>query len=164
MKTKRKNKIILFGLLAMVCIITPMLAQGKSTKLVFEGETVLSFFQPLEMWMEDDVMHFKFYKEATAYGAIDDIEFTGHLELYFYLKIFPSGDWVGHGTVTYYIDLNGMSGYFYGIANGKKVAGVMDVKITLQGFGDYIGWKLFAAEWGIDDVTNGQIGTVLIPN
>ena len=164
MKTKRKNKIILFGLLAMVCIITPMLAQGKSTKIVFEGETVTSLFQPLEVWFEEDVMHIKFYKEATAYGAIDGIGFTGHLELNFYAKIFPSGDLVGHGTVTYYIDWNGLSGYFYGIANGKKVDGVMDVKLVLQGFGDYAGWKLFADEWAIDGITNGQAGTVLIPN
>ena len=164
MKTKRKTKVILFGLLAMACIITPMIIQGKATKLVFEGETVQSLFQPLEVWFEDDVMHIKFYKEAVSYGTIDCIEFTGHLELYFYAKTHPNGDMVGIGMVTWYIDWNGLSGYFYGPGIAKKRDGVLDVKFVLQGFGDYAGWKLFGIEWGIDPVTNGQLGTILIPN
>ena len=164
MKTKNKAKIILMTILAIGCLITPMLVQGKVTKLVFYAESTQTLFQPLQMWFEEDIMHLIFYKEAVVIGTINGIEFEGNLELNFYLKMDPTGDMVGHGSFNYYIYWEEMSGYFSGIVNAKKVDGVMQAKFVCQGFGDYNGWKLFGDEWTIGGLTNGQLGTILIPN
>ena len=165
MKTKIKTKIILMTILAIGCLVTPMLVQGKSTKLAIEGTEVLDFKYPLDKWTADGWVHMILYKEATTSGYIDGIPFVGHNVLTFQVKLDPTtGDMIIHGKVTFFITWNGLDGSFYGPVHGKKVAGDMQVKITLQGAGDYLGWKFFGDVWNLNPAINGFAGTILIPN
>ena len=54
---------------------------------------------------------------------------------------------------------------FYGHINGKKVAEVMEVKMTMKGVtGDFVGWKLFGLVENLNAGQNTITGTFLIPN
>lgn len=165
MKSKSKSKIIILTVLAIGFIVTPMLIQGKSTKLALEGTEVLTLSQPIKSWMEDGIFHLIFYKEADTAGTIGGIEFTGHNEVNLHAKIdLATGNLVVNGKSSFYINWNGMEGYFYGVVNAKKVDGFLYGMFSLQGYEDYDGWKLFGDVWSIDPATNGLLGTVLIPN
>ena len=166
MKTKRKAKVILFGLFAMACIITPMLVQGKATKLVFEATEVQQVWIPLEIWVEDDVRHIKFHKEAAITGIIDGTEFTGYNYLEFHLKIdLLTGNMVVHGTGVFDITWGDLQGSFTGIINAKRLAGdVMTGMFTLHGSEDFDGWKMFGLILNVGPITNHLYGTILIPN
>ncbi|MHA1219562.1 MAG: hypothetical protein ACTSO5_12935 [Candidatus Heimdallarchaeaceae archaeon] len=72
---------------------------------------------------------------------------------------------VGHGKLTFSIEWNGLTGSFYGHINGKKVAGIMEVKMVMQGVtGDFVGWKLFGLVEILNAGQNTITGTFLIPN
>ena len=166
MKTKRKNKIILFTLLAMACIVTPIIVQGKSTKLYFDATEVQQVWIPIEFWIEDGVQHIRFHKEAAITGTIDGTEFTGYNYLEFHAKIdLATGDMVVHGSAVFDITWGELNGLFTGIVNAKRAAGdVMTGKFTLQGSGDFDNWKMFGLILNLDPITNNLYGTVLIPN
>ena len=137
----------------------------RSTRYKFVGEGVERLWIPGDMWMEDDILHMRFYKENNLSGTINEIAFTGHSEESFHAKIDQAtGNMVVNGKVTFKITLNELEGTFYGPINTKIVAGIMDGKYTMQGAGDFKGWKLFGIVWIIDATTNGISGTILVPN
>lgn len=166
MKTKRKSKMIIIAVFTLACIVTPMIVQGKSTKLTFEATEVLQVWIPREIWVEDNVRHIKFHKEAAITGTIEGSEFTGYNYLEFHLKIdLSTGDMVVHGSGVFDITWSDLNGIFTGTVNAKALAGdVMTGMFTLQGSGDFDGWKMFGLILAIGSTTNLLYGTILLPN
>ena len=165
-KTKIKPKLIL-GTVVVILIFSllPGALAAKSKKLDFGGEAVQTLWIPGDVWMEDGVMHMRFYKENDLSGTIGGIPFTGHSEENFHAKIDQAtGNMVVNGKAKFYITCNGQIGVFYGPIKAKIVAGEMDAKFTLQGFEDFEGMKLFGIAWNIGPITNGMSGTILNPN
>jgi len=173
-KTKIKPKLIL-GTVVVILIFSllPGALAAKSTKLDIEGIGVQRVMTPGDVWMEDGVMHMRFYKENDLSGTIDRIPFTGHSEENFHAKIpldpetgIPDfGNMVVNGKAKFYITLDDEQiGTFYGPINAKIVAGELYGKFTLHGFEDFEGMKLFGIVWDIDPITNGISGSILIPN
>ena len=165
MISKSKNKVIFFAILATACIVTPMFTQGKVERLDYEAIETFTLMQILDKWFADGNVFVRFYKESITEGTINGIEATGYLELYFFAKTdTATGDMNGHGKITFYVDWNGLTGSFAGILTGKKVAGVMEMKMILQGAsGDYIGWKFFGLVENLDPGHNIITGEILIP-
>lgn len=169
-KSKIRYVILIIAVITgFTCIFTPVV-QGKSTKLVFEAEAVQSDFQIQEEWWEDGVLHRRSYTENKLSGTLDGIEFTGHNELNLHIKIdFSTGVVTLNGKVTWNITWGDfpheLKGTFYGPGNYKgMIMGEFNGKITLQGAGDFNGWKLFGI---VKNLPGGPIilsGTVLIPN
>jgi len=165
-KTKIKPKLIL-GAVVVILIFSllPGALAAKSTKLDFEAIGVETEWIPGDVWMEDGVMHMRFYKENDLSGTIDGIPFTGHTEENFHAKIdLATGNLVVNGKGTFYITCGDSTGYFTGTINAKKVSGELYGKFTLHGFEDFEGMKLFGIVWNIKEKTNGLSGTILIPN
>lgn len=165
-KKMKKPKLIL-GAVVVILIFSllPGALAAKSTKLDFEAIGVETEWIPGDVWMEDGVMHMRFYKENDLSGTIDGIPFTGHTEENFHAKIdLATGNLVVNGKGTFYITWNGLEGSFYGPINAKIVSGELYGKFTLQGFEDFEGMKLFGIVWNIGPITNGINGTILVPN
>ena len=142
----------------------------RSTKLVLEGEAVQRKFQIRDQWMEDGVIHIRYYRESTISGTIDGIEFIGHHEVNGHIKIEVTGDYTANGKVTSYTTWNQREGTFYGSFNVKGFMviipswGDFNGKSVMQGAGDFKGWKIFSISWSIEEGRYGLNGTVLIPN
>ena len=172
MKKKSKIRYVILIIAAMTgftCIFTPVV-QGKSTKLVFEAEAVQFHVETQDEWMEDGIYHIIYLKINTLSGKIGGIDFRGQNEINVHVKIdFATRELIANGKVTWDITwdgLGGLEGTFYGPVNSKGLfMGGLNSKITLQGAGDFNGWKLF----GIVETLPGSLrnilsGTVLIPN
>ena len=142
----------------------------RSTKLFFKGEAVQRKYEILDEWMEDGVIHTRYYRESTLYGTIDGDKFTGHNEVYGHAKIEASGDYTINGNVTSYTTWNQREGSFYGHFKVKGFmviipsAGDFNGKSVMRGAGDFNGWKQFSISWSIEEGRYGVSGTVLIPN
>ena len=174
-KSKIRYVILIIAVITgFTCAFTTAI-QGKSTKKVFEAEAVQS--KPVEIqdaWMEDGVYHIRQYRENILSGTIDGFAFTGHNEINIHIKIdFATGDLIGNGKVTWYITVNEeLEGTFYGPVNIKglyidQFYQDFNGKITLQGAGDFNGWKLFGIVRNLPGSyppTNILSGSVLIPN
>lgn len=175
-KSKIRYVILIIAVMTgFTCIFTTTV-MAKSTKYTLDAEAVQIFIQPQESWMEDDVLHIRQYIVNSLSGAIDGKSFTGHNEIYSHVKIdfgtpYP-WELIINGKVTWYITLDGQVGTFYGPVNVKGLYmgpdfRVYDGKITLQGAGDFSGWKLFSkvrSVPGSDPATNIFSGTILIPH
>ena len=168
-KTKIKPKLIL-GAVVVILIFSllPGALAAKSTKLDFGGKAVETLMDPGDTWMEGVVMHMRFYKENDLFVTIDGFPYTGYSEENFHAKINTvTGNMVVNGKVKFYITLDDEQiGTFYGTIKAKIVAGIMDGKYTMQGAGDFDGWKLFGIVYVIDPIIkiNGLEGIILIPN
>ncbi|MHA1885562.1 MAG: hypothetical protein ACW96S_10950 [Promethearchaeota archaeon] len=144
--------------------------QGKSERLAFEAEAV-GYPIILEEWVdwEEEVHHLRILRINDLTGYINGIWFDGINVINSHVKIdLITGELIANGKVTWYITWDGeggKTGTFYGPVNTKGVyGGVLNSKITLQGAGDFDGWKLFGEVWNINVITNGLSGTILIPN
>jgi len=168
--SKIKYVILIIAIFAGFSCMFTIGVQGKAIKLFFEGTAIEFDFQVLETWMEEDVYHMKYYRKSTISGLMDGIEFIGYNEAYGHLKIEPSGDYTGHGTVTAYITWNGFVGTYYGPFNIKGFMPVIPSrgdftgKYIGHGDGDFDGWKQFGTSWDLDEGGYGFSGTTLIPN
>ena len=154
----------------MACIVTPMFAQGKSTKLVFDASewTDPSLVPPLPtiIFFEDGIMHIKDYWSMHLLGGtIGGEEITGWTVSLFHAKIdTTTGNLVVTGQTWFYITWGDLSGYFTGPVMAKKVGTELYGHFNLHGFEDFEGMKLSGILWNIDATTNGLLGTVLIHN
>lgn len=171
-KSKIKNIILIVAIITgFTCIFTTAV-QGKSTKLVFEAEAIQIYSETQDEWWEDGVYHMRYLRINSLSGIINGIEFRGHNEINTHVKIdFATLELISNGKVTWYITwdgLGGLEGTFYGPVNTKGLLTVdSNSNITLQGAGDFSGWKLFGIVWNLPNSfppTNMLSGTVLIPN
>lgn len=171
MKKKSKIKyviLIIAVITGFTCIFTTVV-QGKSTKLVFEGEAVQIDFQIQDQWMEGGVYHIRYYRKSTDSGTVDGIPFTGYSEANAHLKIEATGDYTINGKATSYVTWNEREGTFYGSFHieGFMVIipsmGDFNGKFAMQGAGDFDGWKQFGISWSIEEGRYGLSGTILIP-
>ena len=165
-KTKIKPKLMLGTVVAILIFsLLPGALAAKSTKLDFGAIGDQRFFALEDFWIEDGVIHMKFYKENNLTGYIDESPFIGYTEEYFYAKQnIVTGKMVVNGKAKFNILYKGQEGTFYGPINAKIVAGVMDTKFTLQGAGYFEGMKLFGKAWIYNVTANEMSGTILIPN
>ena len=169
MKTN-KYTIIFVSFLIIGCFLSPMFAQGKSTKLVFDAiewtEPSLVPPAPTIIFFEDGIMHIKDYWSMHLLGGtIGDDVISGWTKSLFHAKIdLATGNLVVNGQTWFYMTWGELTGYFTGTVNAKKVGGVLTGMYTLKGYEDFDGMKLFGTLWNIDATTNGLDGTVLIPN
>ncbi|MFX1308750.1 MAG: hypothetical protein ACFE9M_05295 [Promethearchaeota archaeon] len=139
------------------------------TKLDFEAKEVLEIWDVQKNWEMGNRLFMKAYKKALLMdGKIDDIEFTGYDELDLIVILDPvTGKYISIGTVTMYIEWNGLSGSFFGFVIGWGTIMVSaDGAYALQGAGDFEGMKLYGKVWAIDAYygINGLSGTILNPN
>ena len=171
-KSKIKNIILIVAIITgFTCIFTTVV-QGKSTKLVFEAEAIQFYSETQDEWWEDGVYHMRYLRINNLSGIINGFKFTGRNEINTHVKIdFATLELIANGKVTWYITwegLGGLEGTFYGPVNTKGLlTGDSNSKITLQGAGDFSGWKLFGIVRNLPGSyppTNILSGTVLIPN
>ncbi len=145
----------------------------RYTKLDFECTEAIIW---PDGWIQEvireigDVWILRAYKKASLNGTIDGIPFDeiGYDELNLYIIMDTStGEYITFGTITMYIEWDGLVGSFSGfvIASGVSLVRT-DGYYALRGHGDFKGWKLFGIVWAIDPYwgINGLSGTILIPN
>ncbi len=166
---KNKYTIILASALIFGCILTPMLTQAKSTKLVFNGSewTDPSLVPPPAtiIFVEDNVLHVKdFWSMHLFGGTFGDEEISGWTQSLFHIKHdLITNEIVGNGQTWFYITWGDLTGYFTGTIIVKVVNGLLNGKFTIHGFEDFEGMKIFGVLWGNIE-TNYFAGTLLIPN
>lgn len=178
-KVKLAPKLILLTVLIITiftgfaCSFAVAKNNQSSTKLALTAVETMPYpegWVPLgEPWGNGKFTHQRYYKTASLVGTIEEIgAFSGYDELYLHVIMdLETFEVISIGKVTMYIFCdNGLEGTFYGNVVAKGVAGIgpFDGKLTLQGTGDFEGWKLFGDVYLIGGPVNGISGTILIPN
>lgn len=178
-KTKLRSKLILSAFVVVLIFILVPAAAAKSTKLDFNAiETyagVPDFPVPdAFMFIAGQTTHIKdFWSYHRLEGTIGTDQITGYTFSIFHVKMnMVTGNWVLNGKTlvnfTWYYSTDHLivelKGYFVGTINAKLVNGILSGNFTFQGFEDFEGMKLKGIVWGIDPLTNGLSGTILIPN
>ena len=171
-RTKLAPKIILAILvfsifIGFACTFATAKEDKKTTKLDFEATEYLTAWAPEIIRERDNMLILRAYKKANLVGTIDGLAFTGYDELNLYVIMdTTTGEYLSFGTVTMYIEWEGLTGSFSGfvIATGSMAGG--DGRFSLRGDGDFEGMKLFGIVWVIDPYygVNGLSGTIKIPN
>ena len=192
LKMKKKSKIRYLLVIFIIAIMTGFTCTfatakeenpRKSTKLVFNAIEWIDMdpeppnppvVPPPEIsFVEDGILHIKdFWSVHLLGGTIGGEVITGSTKSLFHAKIpldpetgIPDfGNMVLNGKTWFYFTWGDLTGYFTGTVNAKFVSGILSGKYTLQGFGDFEGMKLFGRVWNEDAITNGLLGTILVPN
>ena len=157
---------IITVLTGFACTFATAKESQSSIKLDFEAVEVMEIWDVQETRVKDGKLIMKAYKKANLVdGKIDNIEFTGYIEIDFTVIMDPiTGEYISFGPVTMHVEWNGLSGSFFGFVIAKGIALVSgDGVFVLCGAGDFEGMMLFGKVWTIDAYwgINGLSGIIL---